>query len=162
MEIWCDSVPASSLWQPAHEGVGSLSHLYSGILLGSGQRRQRGWVMIIPQVSSIVCTLWTLNIMLQEGDARKSKHPSRVRVNPLQHQFKTVSTHTHKLAVSWPTSSYLIMKERLGVGWASGSNPGWKERSVDRVIPEPWRSRVTWSGSSLAVSEVKVMEKCWP
>lgn len=54
------------------------------------------------------------------------------------------------------------MKDCCGVRPGSCFNSGWGERSAVRVVPEPWRSKVTLLGSNSVVSEVKVMVRSWP
>ena len=86
--------------------------------------------------------------------------PQRLKFNSKKR--KNTCTQTCKLTAPMPASVYLTMKECRGVRPGSWSSTGWGERSADRVNPEPSRSKVAWSGSNTAVSEVKVMERSWP
>lgn len=75
------------------------------------------WVSADHSISVLnsLYSIWTLNIMLQEGDAGKSQHLSRgfYRVNPLQKQFKTVSTHSQNGSFI----AYILIPDNEGAPW---------------------------------------------
>lgn len=97
-------------------------------------------------------------------DSKQNKHIN-IQAKTLIFSRGTKNSNTFKHSkIMKPLSVvlYLMVKECRGVrpGWQPST--GWDERSADRVIPEPSRTRAMWSGSSSGVSEAKVMKRSWP
>lgn len=146
------TMTAQSMWVSCNQYMGVLDSPYSAdaiyIVTRKRARQQRDprmqWKTNIPDIHYYAHT---------EPSALVFSRGTRV-----QQEQKKKSTNCQQCACI----SYLRVKERRGVRLGSWSSTSWGERSADRVIPEPSTSRETWSGSSSAVSEVKVMEKSWP